>query len=209
MTSLRKIGIMGGTFNPVHKGHLTLAENAYEQFELEMVYFMPSSNPPHKDQKTIISDEHRVNMVQLAIKDNPHFAISMLELQRAGTTYTVDTLDYLTKQDSDTTYYFILGADSLFQIETWQESDRIFKMAQIVVATRYHISEEKIIEQIKHLENTYHANIDILKGRSIDVSSKQIRESILENLSIKDYVPDEVEEYIHKHRLYLRDECTL
>lgn len=202
MGNLKKIGIMGGTFNPVHKAHLVLAEKAYEQFELEKVLFMPSKNPPHKDLKNIISDEHRTNMISLAIADNPYFALSKLELERGGTTYTVDTLEYLTNHELDKMFYFIIGADSLFQLETWREPAKILKMAKVVAGSRYNLSNESILNQIHHLNTIFNTNIELLEIPTIDVSSKHIRESVENHQSISNYVPDSVEKYIYKHNLY-------
>src|SRR5690606_12925515 len=106
---MKKIGIMGGTFNPIHYGHLFLAENAYEQMGLDQILFMPSNNPPHKKVKDIVSNEHRKIMVHIAIKDNPHFTLSTIELEREGTTYTADTLAILTREQPDTEFYFLVG----------------------------------------------------------------------------------------------------
>lgn len=203
MEKIKKIGIMGGTFNPIHTGHLILAEAAYSQFELEVVYFMPSKNPPHKDLGEIVSDEHRSKMIMLAIKDNPHFKFSSLELEREGITYTVDTLEYLTEQNKDKEYYFIIGADSLYQIQTWRCPEKIFQMAHIVAATRYHLSNEKILEEIKYLNKEYDTSIEILHMPTIEISSKHIREKIKSRKSIKYYTPAVVEGYIENNKLYL------
>lgn len=203
MEKIKKIGIMGGTFNPIHTGHLILAETAYEQFNLECVYFMPSKNPPHKNLSEIVSDEHRAHMVMLAIEDNPHFKLSSLEFQREGTTYTVDTLEYLTRKNPSEEYYFIIGADSLYQIETWRHPEKIFQMAHIVVATRYHLSDDKIMEQIKYLSQKFHTNIEILNMPAIEVSSKYIRETIKSGRSFKYYTSHAVEQYINQNKLYL------
>ncbi|ROR29262.1 nicotinate-nucleotide adenylyltransferase [Mobilisporobacter senegalensis] len=202
MENLKKIGIMGGTFNPIHNGHLALAARAYEQFKLDQILFMPSKNPPHKELKTIISDKHRVDMVSLAISDIPDFVLSTLELERGGTTYTVDTLDYLTKTEKDKMFYFILGADSLFELEDWLEPARIMEMAKIIVASRNTLSNENITERIQYLNSTYNTNIELIEMPPIDISSRHIRECIKNHHSICNYVPKPVEDYIYENNLY-------
>ena len=122
----KRIGIMGGTFDPIHMGHLILGEKAYEQFSLDQVLFMPAGNPPHKRNRAgRASDEQRVEMVRRAINGNPHFALSLIEMNEEGYTYTYRTLENLKKEHPDTDYYFIIGADSLFSFETWMEPGRI------------------------------------------------------------------------------------
>ena len=123
---MKRIGIMGGTFNPIHSVHLIMAQVAYHQFHLDKVLFMPSKHPPHKDNSVIISDEHRTRMIQLAIDGNSNFEFSDLELKREVTTYTSDTLTYLTEKNPDTEYYFIIGGDSLEQLENWHKPEVIF-----------------------------------------------------------------------------------
>ena len=123
MADIRKrIGIMGGTFDPIHMGHLILGEKAYEQFQLDKVLFMPSGNPPHKkNRQGRATDEQRVEMVRRAISDNPHFELSLAEMHENGYTYTYHTLETLKTENPDTDYYFIIGADSLYNFDTWRE----------------------------------------------------------------------------------------
>lgn len=199
----RKVGIMGGTFNPIHIGHLIMAENAYEQFELDEVIFMPSKNPPHKLNQVIISDSHRLNMVKAAINDNPHFSISTLEIDREGITYTADTLRTLTEENPNTEYYFIIGADSFFQIETWKEPEVIFSLSHIIAASRYQLSEEAMQEQVMYLSKKFKGKIDLLSSPTIELSSKAIRTRMEEGKSIKYYVPAQVYRYILENRLYI------
>jgi nicotinate-nucleotide adenylyltransferase len=199
----RKVGIMGGTFNPIHIGHLIMAENAYEQFELDEVIFMPSKNPPHKLNQVIISDSHRLNMVKAAINDNPHFSISTLEIDREGITYTADTLRTLTEENPNTEYYFIIGADSFFQIETWKEPEVIFALSHIIAASRYQLSVEAMQEQVMHLSKKFKGKIDLLSSPTIELSSKAIRTRMEEGKSVKYYVPAQVYRYILENRLYI------
>ncbi|MDF2588419.1 MAG: nicotinate (nicotinamide) nucleotide adenylyltransferase [Anaerocolumna sp.] len=200
---MSKIGIMGGTFNPIHIAHLIMAECAYEQLKLDKVLIMPTKKPPHKPNSDIVNDDHRSNMIHLAIKDNPHFEFSSVELEREGTTYTVDTLEDLTTKFPENEYYFILGADSLFQIEQWYQTDRIMKLAHIVAFGRYHLPEQQLIDQIDHLTSKFRATIHYLSVPNMDVSSNMIRDYIKENKSIRYYVPEPVIEYINDNKLYL------
>ena len=145
----RKIGIMGGTFDPVHIGHLILGEGAYEQFGLSEVWFMPAGNPPHKQNRTgRATDAQRVEMVKRAIAGNPHFALCMAEMNADGFTYSYRTLETLNRRYPDTEFYFILGADSLFDFHKWREPGRICAACKIVVATRNQVSSEKLDEAI-------------------------------------------------------------
>lgn len=201
---MSKIGIMGGTFNPIHFAHLILAESAYEQFSLDKILFMPSKNPPHKPHDEIVSDELRSNMIQLAIEGNPHFEFSALELDRVGTTYTYETLEELTKEYPNNEFYFILGADSLFDFEKWKNPVRILELTHIVAAGRDHFSEKKMLKQIEYLTEKYNANIHLLKTPNMDISSQMLRKKVKIGETIRYYLPDVVEEYIIKHKLYTK-----
>lgn len=199
---MSKIGIMGGTFNPIHYAHLILAESAYEELKLDKVYFMPSKRPPHKLNENIIADEHRVQMIKLAIQNNSHFILSCLELDREGITYTADTLEELVRNYPQDEFYFIMGADSLFQIEDWFNIEQIFKLSEIVAAVRDHSTYEELSGQMKHLTDTFYARIHLLNTPNMDISSKMLRQSIKDGKSIRYYVPDPVINYISSHGLY-------
>lgn len=199
----KKVGIMGGTFDPIHIGHLILGENAYRQFHLSKVLFMPSGNPPHKtDRKGRASNEERVEMVKYAIASNSHFELSLAEMHEEGFNYTKETLQRLKEVHPDTDYYFIMGADSLFQFEEWKEPDQICSLCTIVVALRDHIEKEKLNCKIEELSGKYHASILKLDTPNIDISSRTIRQWLKTEKSIRYYVPDEVIAYIQKKNLY-------
>jgi nicotinate-nucleotide adenylyltransferase len=197
-----KIGIMGGTFNPIHIAHLILAERAFDVLELDKILIMPSKKPPHKRNENIASDEHRVNMIKLAIEDNPHFEFSGMELEREGLTYTADTLEELTSKHPNNDYYFILGADSLLQIEQWYKPDIILGLSQIVAFGRNHLPEQRLFDQVEHLTNKFKARIHFLSIPNMDISSKMIRDMIYHKNSIRYYVPQPVIQYILDHYLY-------
>ena len=199
---MRKVGIMGGTFDPIHIGHLILGENAYLQFGLDKVVFMPSGNPPHKKDRDGGTDLQRMDMVKLAIASNTHFEISDIEMNEEGYTYTYRTLEKLVKEHPDTEYYFIIGADSLFYFDSWKNPQRIADACTLVVATRNHTSDEKLDEKIEFVRKLFNAKIEKLDTENIDCSSSQIRSWIKEGHTVKYYVPDTVINYIHTYHVY-------
>jgi nicotinate-nucleotide adenylyltransferase len=199
---MKKIGIMGGTFNPIHNGHLFLAENAYEQIGLDQILFMPSKNPPHKAKPDMITDQQRVDMINLAIQDNPHFDISTIELERDGYTYTADTLTLMMKEQQDLRYYFIVGADSLFMMHQWYQPQVIFDLCTVVAAGRDHVDRARLEAQAELLKGQFHADIQLVEMPTIQIASADIRDRIAQNRTVRYYVPDQVAEYINSHKLY-------
>lgn len=198
----KKIGIMGGTFNPIHIGHLILGQTALEQFQLDKVLFMPTKNPPHKRYDNIVDDAIRAEMVLIAIKDNPYFELSTFEMDREGITYTADTLTQLTKQNPDEEYYFIVGADSLFYIDKWKDPDTIFKLSRLLAAVRGQASNKDMLQKIEKLNETFHASVELLNSPNIDISSSEIRERIQNGMDIQYYVMPDVARYIQSNDLY-------
>ncbi len=201
-TRKQKIGIMGGTFDPIHIGHLILGQLAYEQFGLEKVYFMPSSNPPHKQDCSVTPDINRCAMVDLAIYNNDRFSLSLLEVNRGGFTYTADTLRELKEKYPEAEFYFIVGGDSLASIEKWREPEVVLQLCHLVAAVRDEVNEEEIEKQIAYLNDKYGCKIEKLHSPNIELSSSMIRDNVKNQKSIKYYVPELVEEYIKKHKLY-------
>ncbi len=199
---MNKIGIMGGTFNPIHNGHLFLAENAREYTGLDKVLFMPSKNPPHKELMSRVSEQERTDMIRLAIGDNPYFEFSDFELQREGYTYTADTLTLLHQENPGLQYFFIVGTDSLFQMQNWMRPETIFQYCTVLAAGREHVEENKILKHIDYLKNIFHADIQYVKMPIIDISSEHIRSRLAAGESVKYYLPDSVIQYISKNKLY-------
>lgn len=199
---MKKIGIMGGTFNPIHFGHLFLAENAYEQLGLDKILFMPSKNPPHKEKPDMITEKQRLDMITLAIRNNPHFEVSTFELDRDGMTYTADTLTLLTKQNPDTQYYFIVGADSLFYMQQWWKPQIIFDLCIVVAASRDHADMEQLKTQADALNRIFHGRIELIDMPTIQIASAAIRERISRHKSVRYYLPDDVNRYITENQLY-------
>ncbi len=199
---MKKIGIMGGTFNPIHNGHLFLAENAYEQIGLDQILFMPSKNPPHKAKPNMVTDQQRVDMIRLAIQDNPHFALSTLELERDGYTYTADTLTLLTDRNQNVRYYFIVGADSLFYMHQWYQPQVIFDRCTVVAAGRDHVDHTMLFKQAEFLKEQFHADIQLVEMPTIQIASADIRNRVAGHKTIRYYLPDQVVQYIKQHQLY-------
>lgn len=199
----KKIGIMGGTFDPIHIGHLILGEKAYEQLGLSSVWFMPSGNPPHKRNRSgRATDEERVAMVQKAISGNPHFELSLMEMNEEGYSYTYRTLETLKNKTPDTDYYFIIGADSLYNFATWKEPARICQACTLVVATRNHTPIRELDQEMTFLSQQYGGQFLRLDTMNIDISSQTIRSWIQKKKSIRYYVPEPVAEYIYRNHIY-------
>lgn len=197
-----KTGIMGGTFNPIHMGHLIMAEAARETCGLEKIIFMPSGNPYMKNAASILDGRLRAKMVELAIYDHPRFTLSMLEVEREGATYTCDTLKTLKEMHPEEEYYFILGADSLFSIETWYKPEMIFHDCVIVAACRGEESLLEIQKKAEELQDRYGAEIILLPERRIDLSSSEIRERLKAGRSVRYMIPEKVLKYIEDNSLY-------
>ena len=198
----RRIGIMGGTFDPVHIGHLMLAEHAREQYELELVYVMPNGTPAYKSDHTVTDATVRMEMTSLAIENNPGFELSAVEVERAGNTYTYQTLEYLREENPETQYFFIIGADSLFHFETWKEPQIIADNCVLLLANRNRTAREELDAQIQLLHRRYGADIRHLDCPDIAISSEMIRARVRQGKSIRYYVPDAVADYIAQHDLY-------
>ena len=202
MIQKNKVGIMGGTFNPVHNGHLLLAEQAREYCNLDEILFMPSGNSYMKEHDEIPDGETRISMTALAIEDNPYFALSTMEVERKGPTYTCETLAELKKLHSEIQYYFIIGADNLFSIETWWKPEEILACCTLIVALRGDKEERAILNKAADLKEKYNASIILLPERKFDISSTEIREKIKRGESVRYLLPDKVISYIEKNGLY-------
>ncbi|MBR1899858.1 MAG: nicotinate-nucleotide adenylyltransferase [Lachnospiraceae bacterium] len=198
----RKVGIMGGTFDPIHIGHLILGESAWEQFGLEKVLFMPSGNPPHKTDRHGATNEQRVEMVRRAIASNDHFELSLEEMHEQGYVYTKETLKRLHSEHPDTDYYFIMGADSVLSFHMWNGPQEICDQCILVAAVRDQMPAEELDAQILKLKEMYHADIRKLESPNLDISSHTIRERCMRGESIRYYVPDVVRLYIQDEEIY-------
>lgn len=199
-----KTGIMGGTFNPIHNGHLMLAEHVMEEFGLDEIWFMPNGNPPHKRQESIgTSTSDRLEMVRIAIGDCPKFSIQPYEAEKKTVSYSYQTMEEFRKSYPDRDFYFIIGADSLFQMETWGHPDRLLSCCTVIAAKRdSKETDQDMQKQISYLEEKYHAQILLSQSPVFEVSSSEIREMIQRNHPIEGLVPDGVADYIRENHIY-------
>jgi nicotinate-nucleotide adenylyltransferase len=212
-----RIGLLGGTFNPIHTGHLRAAEEIVEQFQLKKIIFIPARIPPHKVATKVIPAVHRLTMVKLAIQENRHFSVSDLELKRKGKSYTIQTITSFRKQyGGDAHLFFILGEDAFRDIKIWKDYRTIFSLCDWIVMKRpgdLKKTPEEIIPVDLKRDFCYESKEKILIHRSnhriyfaeitlLDISSSKIRERIRKGESIRYLLPERVKDYIEKNRLY-------
>jgi nicotinate-nucleotide adenylyltransferase len=216
----QRIGILGGTFNPIHYGHLAAAEEVRERLNLDRVLFIPSFHPPHKQEDDVPSAAHRMEMFRIATMQNAAFEPSDIEITRGGKSYTIDTIETFKRTHPDAELYFITGVDSFLDIQTWNRWERLLSLCTFVVLSRpgYRFAdllkidflrpaETHVIEldrgQRVHVEihaGTFTVNLEMIP--LYDISSTDIRRRVKEGRSIKYLLPDAVETYIIKHKLY-------
>lgn len=192
------VGVLGGTFDPVHLGHLILAEQARAELGLDLVLFVPAGEPWRKAHRTITPGPHRLAMLELAIDDNDAFGISDLEVRREGPTYTADTLEALTGERLDDEFSFIVGADALADLPNWHEPERIVQHAVLAVAPR----SDDVAAATPVIAGIDGARVVRFVMPRIDISSTDIRARVARGASIRYLVPDAVERYVRDHALY-------
>ncbi len=197
-----KIGILGGTFNPIHYGHLLIAQNALDQFDLDKIWFMPAAIPPHKQNADILDSKHRMQMILRAIQDNPAFELNPRELLKGGISYTFETLTQLKEECPENEYYFIIGADSLMKFQTWKNPEVILNHVTLLVAVRDHVAGEKLLGISEEIRLKYGGQIHLIYSPEFNVSSNEIRSRIKHHHSVRYLVPDEVCNYILSENLY-------
>jgi nicotinate-nucleotide adenylyltransferase len=212
----KRVGLFGGTFNPIHLGHLRGAEQIREAFGLQEVIFIPAALPPHKVTEKIIEAHHRVEMVKLAIQRNSYFSASDVELRRSGKSYSIDTIRYFRERHQSSLFFFILGRDAFVEIETWKEYQHLFSLCNFIVMTRPGFQKgfspspipEPLIPAFRYdrkAEVWVHSSGYTLFFKEInflDISSTKVRELIKKGESARDLIPPEVEAYIREHGLY-------
>jgi len=186
-----KIGILGGTFNPIHLGHLILAEEVREKLELDRIIFVPTYLPPHKNNSEIAPAVDRLNMLKTAIRQNKHFKVSDIEIKRKGRSYTIDTVREFKKKYSKNQLYFLTGSDLLKYLADWKDLPQILQLVKFVVATRPGYPLEKI--------PPYISTVSI---RAVDISAYEVRLAVKEKKSFRYLVPEAVYRYIVKRKLY-------
>ncbi|MDD5348010.1 MAG: nicotinate-nucleotide adenylyltransferase [Candidatus Omnitrophica bacterium] len=193
-----RLGILGGTFNPVHLGHLILAEEVREKKDLDRILFIPTFLPPHKTNGDIAAAGDRLQMVKAAIKGNRSFGVSDIEIRRKGPSYTIDTATALKKQYPEDELFFIIGSDLLNYLDEWKDLRQIAGIVSFIVATRPGYP----LENISRLVSSMKSGISTIPIRAVDISAFQIRECIRRGRSFRYLVPEAVFEYIEKKKLY-------
>ncbi|MCX8131079.1 MAG: nicotinate-nucleotide adenylyltransferase [Clostridia bacterium] len=198
-----RVGICGGTFDPIHNGHLVVAEYIRQEFDLDRVMFIPSGNPPHKDNTKVTDAELRFAMVQDAIQGNPFFEVSRIEIDRKGYTYTVDTLKALREiHGSSYHLFFIVGADVVPDLLSWKNYTEVFALCEFIAVLRPGYSYSSFSDEIRKLGEKYGAVIHTLEAPLVDISSTGVRERVRSGKSIKYLVPDPVEKFIAGKQIY-------
>lgn len=199
---MSKIGIMGGTFNPIHDGHIRIAQCALQQYHLDEIWFMPSNHPPHKPDHELMNNEHRKRMIQLAIDGCDRFVFSDFEYQRTGFTYTADTLKQLQEKAPENEYYFLIGGDSLVDFQTWYHPEKIVKYATILAAGRNDMSMDELEQRCRENSVAFGGRFFAITMPPLTISSKEIRAMAAQGIDLNTYCPPKVANYISIHGLY-------
>lgn len=197
------IGVLGGTFDPIHNGHIMVAEEARARLDLAEVLFVPANQPWLKESSPILAAEHRVQMVRLAVATQPYFRLSTVEIDRAGLSYTVDTITELQAElGAGDELFFILGWDNLAQLPQWRESSRLIEMCRLVAVPRpgYRLPG---LDSLEAALPGLSRSLVVLDKPEVDISATEIRKRVAQGLSIGHLVPEPVGEYIRQHKLYL------
>jgi nicotinate-nucleotide adenylyltransferase len=197
-----KIGILGGTFNPIHLGHLIIAQDAMERLGLDRVKFIPSATPPHKTPDRLVSATHRLRMIKLAIRGHDGFEVDDIEIKRGGRSYSVDTLTELKRRHPQAKFYFIIGSDSLQELHLWKDIARLAKLCTFATIARPGFKSEHPLNAKLDRATIRQIQRHIIHAHACDIASRDIRARVARGLSIRYLVPDAVRDYILRHELY-------
>jgi nicotinate-nucleotide adenylyltransferase len=210
-----RIGLFGGTFNPIHYGHLRAAEEDREAMRLDLVYFVPAASPPHKTDSDLVSPDHRLQMVRLATKGNRHFMVSDVEVRRSGTSYTIDTVRYfLTTMRGQANLFLMIGSDQFEELNTWKDCEELARLCSIVVHTRLpeNAHEARVslaglnrfgyIREDDHYVHPGGQTLSFVQTTYLPISATAIRRKIKARQSIRYLLPSDVRDYIERHGLY-------
>jgi len=199
---LKKYGIMGGTFDPIHYGHLVIANEVLSLFELDKIIFIPTGTPPHKVVKGLTSSYHRYMMTQFATMTNPDFDVSDIETTKSTVSYTIDTIRKLISGNEEDQFYFITGTDAVLELPAWKNTSEILSMCTFIAVNRPGYVVEGLDKKIKAITDKYGGEIFITKAPQLHISSTDIRNRIAEKKPVKYLLPETVEQYILKNGLY-------
>ena len=199
----KSFAILGGTFDPIHLGHIKTAKSILALTSVEKILFIPLGNPPHKDENNVSSAYHRLNMLNLAVEGEKDFLISTMEIERNGKTYTIDTIKELKKLLGNTIkFFFIIGTDELLLINTWKNYEELLKICSFIAVKRPGYKDKLLEDAVACLTKNYDANIRIFEIPPVDVSSSEIRKNIKNGISIKGLIDEKVLNYIKENNLY-------
>ena len=198
----RRLGIMGGTFDPIHYGHLVAAEMARYEFNLERVIFIPTGNPPHKTERLITPAEFRYQMVIQAIADNASFEVSRIEIERTGPTFTIDTLRLMQNLYANYELYFITGADAFREIFTWRKANEILELTHFIGASRPGFDAREFLNQLQQEHSEFYGRMHFLEVPALAISSTDIRSRVKSGQSIRYLLPEAVRLLIQEKKLY-------
>jgi nicotinate-nucleotide adenylyltransferase len=204
LTGKQRIGLMGGSFDPVHAGHLIIAQDAAERLELSEVVFIPAAIPPHKQHLQQADIEHRLNMLNLAVESDIRFSISDIEMQRGGVSYTIETVKAFKELQPNADYVLIIGSDTLIDLHNWYNIDELLDLCDVATLLRPGMASTDTIAQQIQVTDRYKSALmaNIIETHLIGISSTEIRMRVAEGLGIRYLVPPEVEMYIFEHGLY-------
>ncbi|MEI7556143.1 nicotinate-nucleotide adenylyltransferase [Candidatus Chlorohelix sp.] len=203
---MQRIGIIGGTFDPIHTGHLIIAQEVAWRLGLDKVLFVPAGNPPHKRNQLVTEAYHRLEMVRLAIEGNSLFELSMVDAVRVGYSYTADMLEELSLEFKDSELYFIIGADAASELVNWHKPEKVLELAQLAVVSRpgYNLNLDDLKERFPEIQS----RMVLLDSAMIQLAANQIRQYVQKGESIRYLVPPSVEAYIYRERLYSSPESS-
>ncbi|MBN1268827.1 MAG: nicotinate (nicotinamide) nucleotide adenylyltransferase [Kiritimatiellae bacterium] len=200
----RRIGVLGGTFNPVHIGHLVLAQDALEQFELEQVLLMPCATPPHKSAQGLLDARHRVAMLELAVEGDPRLDVCTIEVERGGVSYSVDSVRELKRIYPDAGIVLVIGADTLAELHSWREVGALLELCTVITFERPGFERAALRRETLRLPEPWPDRLleKVVRGHLVGISSSEVRMRVAEGMSIQYLVPAAVGMYIYEHGLY-------
>lgn len=201
---MSRIGLLGGSFNPVHLGHLIVAQDAWEQFGLDQVWLVPCAAPPHKPLEGLAEARHRVAMLELAVAGDPRLAVSRIEVERGGISYSVDTVRALRAMHPGTDFFFVVGSDTLLELSTWREIASLLELCTVVALERPGFERSRLRPEMLRLPEPWPARLleRVARGHAVEISSSDIRRRVAQGRSIQFLVPAAVAGYIFEQKLY-------
>ncbi len=205
----KSFAIMGGTFDPIHYGHLVTASTVKHRFGVDKILFIPTGRPAHKEGKKVVDNEIRYEMTCMAVDSNEDFLVSRIEIDRPGKTYSIDTVRELKEIcGDDIKFYFITGADSILDILSWKDPDKLLKLCEFIAVTRPGYAKKDMLEKISTIVETYGSKIHYYEVPALDISSSDIRNRVKKGEPIKYLLPENVEKYIYDNGLYGEDDLA-